>query len=392
MGSFFIQILNVALALFASAVYVFRRSARRAEPSGRSRILVVQPAKMGDMVCATPLFTAIKKQYPDATLLVAGNALNRELLLGNPHIDEYIVLGPTSQNRRMFEEKNIDFACVTAPDFRVLAAFMLARIPQIAVPRVVGGHSPYVTRTYRYLCQFVSTAPHHIGSYAPREYLRLLEPLGIVSEDTRKELWVQKNAVGRVEEMLKQRGCDSKIDFLVGIAPSAGVTKIKAWGAERFAKVAQYVGERHHATIVIIAGKGEKEDVGAMLDALQAGMNVLDFSGMLSIEELKALISLLKLFVSSDTGPVHIAEALRVPTVDVLGAVDEHETFLSGPLTRAVFAPARGRPELHVMSAASYRPAEVRRQTDLVTVEMVIAAVEDLLAAIKKPRTNPWHT
>jgi ADP-heptose:LPS heptosyltransferase len=375
----YLKVKNVLTAGAAVACWPFRRRVRGLP----RRILIVQNAKLGDMVCTTPLFRAVKQNIKDAQIVVMGSALNKELLAGHPYVDEYLV-APHGFFAlvRALRRGHFDFVAMVGPESQLLAALMCARVPQIVVPRVSGGWSPYETVTHKFLSRFVTVATYHMRSYMPREYLRLLEPLGIHTDDTHKELAVSHDAVLRVKKLLAQKGYDPKKDFIVGIAPSAGAHKLKSWDAERFAKVAEYLAQKHNAVIAIIAAKGEKDDVEKMLAVIPKSVRVVDFCGALSIEELKALVSLLSLYISSDTGPVHIAEAFDTPSVDVLGAVDEHEISIASLRHRVVFHPGRGEPAIHTMSASVYDPVEVRRQTDMVTVEMVIAAVEDLLAAI----------
>lgn len=348
------------------------------------RILIAQSAKLGDMVCTTPMFRAAKQRYPDSCLFVMGSAANKELLAGNPYIDEYLVFPQHNSGvRAILREKKIDVVIMTAPNPGLLWELLRCRVKKIIVPKIVGGVSPYATKTYRLLSRFATRVPIQFRGYMPREYVGLLAPLGVPSDDVRKELAVSHEAVLRVTDMLAQKGYDPKKDFIVGIAPSTGANKIKAWGPERFAQVANYLSEKHNAALVIIAAKGEHEDAERMRRALEPGVRCLDLTGKLSIEELKALILLLSLYISSDTGPIHIAEAFDIPSVDVLGAVAEHHTVLDNERHRTVFAAGRGEPALHTMSASVYDPVEVRRQTDMVTVGMVTAEVEALLSTIK---------
>src|SRR5258708_9986 len=170
MQSLFYRLRNTLLALAAAFAYSFRRSS----PDVFRTILVIQGAKMGDMVCTTPLFRAIKEKYPESSLLVMGNILNKELLAGNPYIDEYLFRPAGLFGlRQLLVEKRADFALSPGPDTEALLGLLLAQVPMVVMPRIEGGFSPYATKTYRYLCRFAQTVPHRMGAYSPREYLRL---------------------------------------------------------------------------------------------------------------------------------------------------------------------------------------------------------------------------
>ncbi len=205
--------------------------------------------------------------------------------------------------------------------------------------------------------------------------MRLLEPLGIITDDTRKDVYIAQSAKERVEKILSEKGINSA-DTLVGIAPGVG-NKIKVWGAERFAEVAEVLQKKHQAKIVIMGGSRDADEVSAMLGALADTGGIVDLSQQLSIEELKALIAKLTLFISVDTGPIYIAEALGVATVDIVGPMDENEQPPRGERHKVVVA-QRAEPAVHIMNASMVDVAEARRQTDAITPAMVLKAVEEL--------------
>mgnify|MGYP001580527300 FL=1 len=343
-------------------------------------ILVIQMAKLGDMVCTTPMFRAIKDKYPNCEVWVLGNDANKELLNYNKDIDGYIVYSQnTKEVINLIKEKKFNFACVTGPNFAALATLVLSGIKLIAAPRIENGISPYETISYKILSKFVTTKPHHMGSYAPREYLRLLEPIGIFTDDTKKHLAFPKNAEQRAEEILKPFAGK----FIIGIAPAAG-NKIKEWPTKRFAEVANYAAQKHNAVIVIIGGGNDLGYAEKMKKCLLVDASIIDTAGKLSIDELKALISKLNLFISVDTGPIYIAEALNIPTINITGPIDEREQPPMGQLHLVVTPPSREKPELFVMNARVYNTKEARRQIDSITADMVKDELDVLIDLVNK--------
>jgi len=364
---------NALLALAASAAYLFRSKAIGVP----QRVLVVQGGKMGDMICTTPLLRALKQGLPGSHLAVMGDKLNGDILAGNPRLDEYIVRpGSVLTFARRAREGNFDTALVTGPDTEALLALLLARVPVVVAPRITNGWSPYETKTYLLMTRFVRTMPHAMGAYAPREYLRLLEPLGIHTGDTRKELVVAPEAVASAEEKLFHAGVREG-ERLIGLAPSVG-NKVKRWGGEKFARVANTLGKRRGARIVILDGKMADLETEAMRSALSPELPVADLAGKLSVEELKAVIRKLSLFISVDTGPIYIAEAFGIPTVDIVGPMDENEQPPRGGKHRVV-VPEREKPMLHIMNASVFDWGEARRQAEAILPEMVIREAESLL-------------
>ena len=377
----FSKINNLGILAFCVAKFIIGGKASKLV-SELKKILIIQNAKLGDMVCTTPMFRAVKEKYPRSKLFVMGNALNRELLKGNPDINGYIVCENNfgfEDFRRSIRGEKFDFACVTAPGFAALAALYLAEVPLISAPVIRNGFSPYETKPYKILRNFVITKPHYMGSYAPREYLRLLEPIGIFTEDTKKYLYYSQEAEKTILDFFAKNHIAPEKDFIVGITPSAG-NKIKEWGRNKFAKLADYIFDKYRAEIIIIGGPNDIE-VDEMISFVSKDTKFINTRGLFSVEELKALISKLNLFISVDTGPIYIAEAFDVPTIDIIGPIDGNEQPPIGKLHKIVVA-ERQKPELYVMNARIYNEKEARRQIEAISVEMVINKFKELIPDI----------
>lgn len=365
---------NITLVVL-SRIYALYRGRSREHCICPKKIVIVQPAKLGDMVCTTPMFRAVKKAYPKGFLVVIGSgSLNGELLEHNADVDEYIDASLLTPMKLVWKLRDLrpNFGCVTTPDPALLAALFLSGVPCIAAPNVRGGRV-LMSRLYRHLLNVVVTKDHRMGHYAPREYLRLLEPIGIISTELKKHLAHSVDAEQKASELLTMHGKPR-----VGIAPGAG-NIVKLWDDQKFAKVARFCLNKYMATVVLIGGPADKPYAKKLSCHLRESKRVTNVVGSLSIDELKALISHLDLFISVDTGPIYIAEAYEVPTIDIVGPVDEREQPPQGEKHLIVVA-NRAKPELHVMNARLYNEREARRQSETISAEMVIAKVDELLS------------
>lgn len=344
------------------------------------KIVIIQQAKLGDMICTTPMFRAVKEKYPQAKVIVVGSKINKEVLAGSPFVDEYIVFNGVLNTASVVRSKKVDFGCVAAPDFIGLAVLCLGLVPRIVGPRVVGRKSPYETFFYRALRFFVKTAPHDFFGYAPREYLRLLESIGIFSEDSTKSLVYSDEASSYVDKYLSSCGIGDG-DLLIAISPSAG-NKIKNWGGDNFAKLALSLAGRSKIKVFIIAGPRDEMEVKEMLSFMN-GLEgkVFNTLGLLSVDQLKCFISRMNLFISVDTGPIYIAEAFGVPTVDIVGPVDERVQPPRGKFNKVV-VPEREEAQLFIMDTRSYDYKEAFRQARASSVDEVLVVVDDLLDSL----------
>jgi len=170
-------------------------------------VIVFHGGKLGDMVCATPIFRAIKKKYPACKVVVFGDKVNKEIVAGNLDVDEYVIFkkGDIFHNMKAAKQFKADFACVLTPSFSNLASLFLSGIRTIAAPKVENGWSPYQTRSYVALRKLVVSVPHFMGKYAPREYLRLLEPIGINTNETTKHLSFSETAKQKVDAFIAEK-------------------------------------------------------------------------------------------------------------------------------------------------------------------------------------------
>jgi ADP-heptose:LPS heptosyltransferase len=323
------------------------------------------------MVCTIPMFRAVKKAYPDCKVYVVGTAINEQVVAGNPDIDGYVVWSNDVKTMaKKIRGLNCDFGCTTSPNFLGLAALYLSGIPLIAVPKVMGGFSPTETRACKMLRALVLLKPHEFESYAPREYLRLLELIDIHTADTKKYAYFSSNAEQSVASKLREAGI--KRAFAI-IAPGAG-NKIKRWPAERWAQVADYIAQKY-APVIIVGGIADREDVATVMEHAQDS-RINDFSEKVSIDELKALISRAALFVSVDTGPLYIAEAFDVPTIDLVGPVSEKDQPPNRPPKHVVIVPPRDKPALYAFNGRTYDAEEVRQQAYATQTEEVLRAID----------------
>lgn len=363
-------------------LHALKRGTAKGSLKDPQNVIIIQPAQLGDMVCTTPMFRAIKKQYPHCKVTVAGKPVGKLVLEGNKDVDEYIVWSEDlSAMAALFRERKFDFGCMTSPSFHALAALFFGNVRVIAAPTVTNGWTPYEIKPYKLLRFLVNIKTHRMRSYAPGEYLKLLEPINIHTHETKKFVYYTKAAGERADEILK--GIPQSKGLLVGIVTGAG-NKIKQWPPERFAEVADYLIEKHNARVVIIGGRDNINETKAMLGALRHADAVLDTTAALTLEELKALVDRLDMMISVDTGPVFFAEAQGIPTIDIAGNIDENEQAPNDGKMHLVVVPKdRKGPVVMTMNAHVIDFDEALRQINAISAEMVIEVAETLIGRIK---------
>jgi heptosyltransferase-2 len=128
-------------------------------------------------------------------------------------------------------------------------------------------------------------------------------------------------------QRLKQSGTTLQ-KRLVGVNPGAYFGSAKRWLSDRFAELLDRLIERENTEVVIFGASNELQ----IAQAIQSHMRCQPFifSGKTSLAELIAMISVCDLFITNDSGPMHLAAALCVPTLAIFGPTDETAT---GPMS-----------------------------------------------------------
>ncbi len=302
---------------------ILRRMAGRA-PTEPQRILVIQMAKIGDLLCATPVFREIKNCYPQAHLTVMAIAQNAPLLRANPQVDEVIVaeaktfrgLSGKVRLMRLWRQGRYDtVVCLNAG-----AAYAVAALWAL-IPRRLAVQSNFGGTSHGLAAHLWSRVELHRGDRLIQEtYLALLAHLGVNGGRVDKEVFTAGGADEKVVAVLGLvRGP------LVGIGVSSA-NRLKALGSEKIIDVARQILATHPAAHLVLIGslddQTQSQEVASQLpiDA------VIDVCGVVGIAELPALLQRLTVFIGVDSGVTYMADAAGVPLVSVAGPCNMQET------------------------------------------------------------------
>jgi lipopolysaccharide heptosyltransferase II len=124
---------------------------------------------------------------------------------------------------------------------------------------------------------------------------------------------------------------------LVALATGASFGPAKEWPAARYAALVDLLAERHGAECVLVGAPREAPGCARVAAASRAGAIVA--AGHTSVAEAMALLTLCDAFVGNDSGSMHLAGALGLPTVGIFGSSDPSRTAPLGPRTRTLYRP-----------------------------------------------------
>ncbi len=282
-------------------------------------ILVFQTAKIGDMICTTPVFREIKRAYPHIRLGVVIDPVTAPLLKNNPHIDEVIELNRKKYGglsgkaalAKMIKEKGYSSALILMPN----AANIL--IPFWAgIPKRVSIYPDYAGATLRKLLNLNTHVEYHFHPrMSMQTYLFSLRHFGILKWSIDKEVYSSPGAIDRAEELIKGDGP------FIGFALGTG-NQLKDWGNHRFVTLAGMIMRETKAKIVLLGAESEKGAAREIADFVKDGGRVIDLSGKVALDEGPEFLKRLSLVIGVDTGLVYMADACGVPVIDIAGPCD----------------------------------------------------------------------
>jgi lipopolysaccharide heptosyltransferase I len=290
-------------------------------------IALVKLSALGDVVHALPVAAAVKRTWPAARLTWVVERRLSDVLAGHAAVDEVVevdtrgwrrarrprevarAVGQMRAVRRRLRALDADVALDLQS---LLKSAVLTRATR--APRRIG----FAARRSReplsalFLTDRVTPSPD--ARHVVEQYLAMLEPLGVRGPAVDFGLAVDAAAETRVEEFFDAAGLKRQ-GRLVVINPGAGRAD-KRWPVERFRALAARLAQEAEAAVLVVWGPGEQPAAAAIADA-GAARAVL--APPTSITELIAILRRASVMVAADTGPLHLAAALRTPCVGLYG-------------------------------------------------------------------------
>ena len=294
--------------------------AAKGDAAGAKNVLVLQTSFLGDSLLTLPLLRRLKDSLPGARVSVLTLPKNGDVFRNNAWVDEVILddkrgehgglLGPWKIAAAL-RRKGFDLAVIPHRSFRSALVAWLA-----GIPRRVG----FAASAGRFL--LTDTVPFAWLAHDLERNLALARPLG---GDPRTFIGEARYVVpSPPSSALAARLAESGIApdaRLAGVHPGAAWAT-KRWLPERFAELCRRL-KSEGLTPVLIGGPGDAA-LGAEIARASGAANLV---GRTDLEELKSLMGRLSLFVTNDSGPMHLAAAAGVPVVAIFGATTRELGF-----------------------------------------------------------------
>lgn len=280
------------------------------------KILIIRTDKIGDAVLSTPVITAARKAFPDAYIAVMVSPQTKEIVTGNPYLNEVIVYDKEAKQRgfiqtlrfaRWLKSKRFNIALILHSTNRSNLVAFLAGIPK-RVGYKRGKMDFLLTEGIEY--------KKRLGEKHESEYsLDILRYIGIDAEMSPLVMPIREENEKRVADLLEENGLRQGEGFIVFHPSASCISRI--WPQENFAKTADILIERFGMRAVLICNVEHIEICERVRGLMKNAC--ISLCGKTSLGDLAALFKRSALLISNDSGPVHIASAVGTPVISIFG-------------------------------------------------------------------------
>ncbi len=299
------------------------------------RILVRATNWVGDVVMTLPALEAIGLNFPESSITVLAKPWVLPLFENHPVVDEVIPFGKEGRYGkrlselfrviRVIQRGKFDLAILFQNAFEAALLAYLGRVP-FRLGYNTDGRGFLLTHG---VIRDEEVLKVHQVVY----YLTLLKTMGWEAPEKDPSLCADPADVEKARDLLRSSGIREE-DILVGLSPGAIFGEAKRWPPERFAAIGDWAAQRWGAKIVVMGSRGEMDICRSLCSAMTH--RSLNLCGRTSLGEAMGVIKECQFFVTNDSGLMHVASALGVPTVAVFGSTDPVATGPRGPGTRIV--------------------------------------------------------
>lgn len=357
-------------------IMVMPQAVSKINPADVGSVVAIRIDRIGDVVVSLPALKALKEIFPQSHLAVVIKESNIALVKNVPWIDEAIPYRGFRQVLGILHKKGFSMAIDLLMDYSLKTALLvfLSRA-KVKVGFDIQGRGRFFN---------VTTAPSLEKKQMSKHLLDLVRLVAGVShidkekiKDTIPELFVSEEDKAYANDFLKKHGVQDK-DVIFGVHPG-GWFPSQRWPLERFAQLAEGLSRKYNAKIVVMGSSHEKKLLDTFVQVMKIKpIMVIGFT----LDKLAAIIAQTGIVIANNSGLLHIAAALRKPTVSIMGPTDPYLWWPQGDNQLVI---------RHTLGCSPCSLGSCKKHSCMlsISVEEMEKAVEGLISNIaKKPFKN----
>lgn len=283
----------------------------------RLSFLIILCENLGDGICCTPAIRLLRDKFPTAKIdALAINKVAAEVLEGNPDVNQIVLLASLSDLVGFSAPYDHCLLLIPTPEALKLAKrldrpFLQARLPKPEHLREVGlaliqTHFPHPA---------VMSASHYFLYPQSRHYAAIEHKLKLAGVDLAgKDKWI-----------ICHMGCH-KVAKRANRFWKRGLSSHRTWPFRRFNRLMKEIRQAYPQVRWIMTGTAAEKIL--LKRYIEVWDSVIDLMGETSVLELAALMDYGRVFLSGDTGPMHVAACRTIPMVSLFGST---AVSVSGP-------------------------------------------------------------
>jgi lipopolysaccharide heptosyltransferase II len=271
-------------------------------------ILFLRHDRIGDMVVSTAAIKALKKTYPEAHLTVLASERNHPVLEHNPSVNEIMIYKNFRQFIQDVRPRHYDL---------IIDPFLTHELKQALMTYLAAGRYRIGFEVAGRGAFFNLRGPRPIRPQRMVDHLlELVEYVGADTDGCVPEVFVSEHERRQAAETLASgKGRRQGKGFIVALHPGAYYPS-QRWPEPRFGALARMILEQSKARVILLGSPEEEMLVQEVKKYAGEGIEV--FSG-LTLRGLMAILSQCDLFIGNNSGPLHLASAVKIPTVSLIG-------------------------------------------------------------------------
>lgn len=298
----------------------------------QKKILIFNVNWLGDVLFSTAAIRNIRRNFPDSFVACIIPSRCYPALKGNPHLDEIIIFDEKDRHRgllqqldfvRMLKSKKFDVA------FLLHRSFSRALIARLAgIPERIG----HFTKKRGFLLTKRIIPPHRDSLHRIDYYLDVIEKAGLKIEDRFTEFFINDEDTDFIEDFLSKNSIKQG-DFVVAINPG-GNWLPKRWPLDYWAQLAGKLIDLFGAKVIITGARNDLLLARHIQDKMMHKPVIA--CGAFNIKQFGALAKKIDLFISADTGPLHIANSVGAKKIIAIFGPTSSEITGPYPLKNVV--------------------------------------------------------
>lgn len=281
------------------------------------KILIIRLSSIGDILLATPLLRLLRRRFVDAQIDFIVKKQFADLLRTNPYLSNLVLFDANNKKdlfriRQYIRNTHYDVILDIHKNFRSLYLSSLV-------------HSKVIRYQKYYWKRFFLV--NHIGNFysqvipVHQRYLNTVSRWQITDDGAGLDLMIDQSQTAAVREKVLAFAAGRT---LVGMAPSAAFAN-KRWPWEYYAELGKRLQQEAAVGILLFGNQQDR----IITDQIERWLpqSALNLAAELTLMETAAAIACVQLFITNDTGPMHIASALKIPTLAIFGPTTKELGF-----------------------------------------------------------------